>query len=291
VKDGQITELVGRVLDSEMSGPARAFAQATSTEQVAYPEVAMSALYLAWRQPDRRWWPVGLLWREGSDYVFAYTQGARSAEEAGFRPLSSFPDFDQVYVSRQLFPMFRNRLPPQSRPDYAYFIEWLGLEPGEADPFVVLARSGGERETDMFEVFPIPERDADGRYRSAFFLHGLRHRGPPAEEEVRHLRPGDTLALEAEPANPHDPGALLIHTVVRGVHIGFVPRYLCQDVHALLSAAGEQVQVRVQCVNPPPTPAQFRVLCSLDSPWPQGFRPLASPDFKALHVFAPAARP
>jgi hypothetical protein len=78
--------------------------------------------------------------------------------------------------------------------------------------------------------------------------------------------------------------------VVRGVHIGFVPRYLCQDVHAVLSAAGEQAHARVQRVNLPPTPAQFRVLCSLDAPWPEGFRPLANPDFEALHAFVPAGR-
>jgi hypothetical protein len=254
----------------------------------------MSTLYLAWKQPDHRWWPVGRLSREESDYVFTYTRGARSAEEVGFRPLSSFPDFEQVYVSKQLFPMFRNRLPPQSRPDYEDFIEWLDLERGEVDPLVVLARSGGERETDMFEVFPIPERNADGRYGPTFFVHGLRHRGPSAEEEVRRLRPGDILALESEPENPHDPRALRIHrihTLVRGVQIGFLPRYLCQDVHALLSAAGERAQVRVQRVNPPPTPAQFRVLCSLDSAWPQGFRPLAGPDFEVLHPFVAAGRP
>jgi hypothetical protein len=250
----------------------------------------MKTLYLAWREPGQRWWPVGRLAREGSDYVFTYTQGARSAEAAGFRPLSSFPDFDQVYVSSQLFPMFQNRLPPQSRPDYQDFIEWLDLERTEADPLVMLARSGGQRETDMFEVFPIPEPNVEGRYRSTFFVHGLRHRGASAEEEVRSLRPGDELALEAEPANPHDPRALRVHTVVRGVHIGFVPRYLCQDLHALLAAAGELPRARVQRVNPPPTPAQFRVLCSLDSPWPQGFRPLANPDFEALHAFVPAGR-
>jgi hypothetical protein len=84
---------------------------------------------------------------------------------------------------------------------------------------------------------------------------------------------------------------LRIQTLVRGVHIGFVPRYLCQDLHALLSAAGQQAQARVQRVNLPPAPAQFRVLCFLDSPWPQAFRPFASPDFAALHSFAPAGRP
>jgi len=38
-------------------------------------------------------------------------------------------DFDQVYVSTQLFPMFQNRLPPQSRPDYEDFIafRWVSF--------------------------------------------------------------------------------------------------------------------------------------------------------------------
>ncbi len=251
----------------------------------------MNTLYLAWKRPDHRWWPVGRLSREGSEYVFTYTQGARSAEAAGFRPLSSFPDFDQVYVSTQLFPMFRNRLLPRSRPDYEDFVEWLDLERGEADPLVMLARSGGQRETDMFDVFPIPEQNAEGPSRATFFVHGLRHLGPPTEEEVRRLLPGDALALQAAPANPHDSPEFRIHTVVRGVVIGLVPRYLCQDLHALLSAAGEQVQARVRRVNVPPAPAQFRVLCSLDSPWPQGFRPFARPDLEGLHSFAPAGRP
>ncbi len=127
----------------------------------------MKSLYLAWRQPDRRWWPVGHLTRHGSDYVFAYTRGAISAEEAGFRPLLTFPDRDEVYVSKDLFPLFTNRLPPKSRPDYQNFVEWLDVGPGEADPMVLLARSGGRRETDMFEVFPGPERSPEGRYDSS----------------------------------------------------------------------------------------------------------------------------
>lgn len=250
----------------------------------------MNTLYLAWRQPDERWWPVGRLSREGSEYVFTYTKGAESAASAGFRPLLSFPDLDEVYVSRQLFPLFGNRLPPRSRPDYEDFIEWLDLGRGETDPMIMLARSGGRRETDMFEVFPVPQPNAQGSYESTFFIHGLRHRGPSAEEEARRLHPGDALVLQAEPRNLEDPRALRIQTLVRGTHLGFVPRYLCEDVHALRSAAGEQVQAHVRRVNPPPTPAQFRVLCSLDSPWPTGFRALFSPDFEALHSFVPAGR-
>ena len=251
----------------------------------------MSPLYLAWRQPDRRWWPVGRLTREASEYVFAYTRGALSAAEAGFRPLLSFPDLDDVYVSRDLFPLFSNRLPPRSRPDYGDFVEWLDLAPSEGDPLVLLARSGGRRETDMFEVFPVPEPNPRGRYESAFFVHGLRHRGPEAEEGARRLQPGDEVTLEPEPENPADPRALRVSALVNGTHLGFVPRYLCEDVHRLREACEDEVRARVRRVNPPPTPAQFRVLCSLEAPWPTGFSPVSGPDFQPLHEVVPAARP
>ncbi len=190
----------------------------------------MKTLYLAWRQPDQRWWPVGRLSQDGAEYVFTYTKGAMSAAEGGFRPLLSFPDLDEVYVSKQLFPLFGNRLPPKSRPDYQDFVEWLDLRPGEMDAMGMLARSGGRRETDMFEVFPVPERSPADRYESTFFVHGLRHRGGEAEEEARRLAPGDPLVLKPEPENPHDPLALRVLTTLRGTHLGFVPRYLCEDV-------------------------------------------------------------
>jgi len=251
----------------------------------------MSTLYLAWRQPDRRWWPVGRLSRDGSEYLFTYTRGARSAAEGGFRPLPGFPDLEETYASKELFPLFGNRLPPRSRADYNDFVEWLDLSSNKKDPIGMLARSDGQRETDMFEVFPNPAPGPGNRYESAFFVHGLRHRGPGAEEEARRLAPGDPLVLQAEPQNPHDPRALRILTTVRGVHLGFVPRYLCEDVHALQGASGAQhVTVRVRRINSPPAPAQFRVLCELDAPWPVGFHPLSHPDFEPLHLFVPVAR-
>ncbi len=242
----------------------------------------MNPLFLSWRQPDHRWWPVGVLSRDSEGFVFSYTEGAYAAAKVGFRPLSAFPDLDQVYRSRTLFPIFQNRLPPRSRPDYDEFVEWLDLHRDEQDPLVLLARSGGRRQTDMFEVFSGPEPQDDGRYRSTFFLHGLRHRGPEAEQEVARLKVGDELTLEEEPGNPVDPQAIRVLARVRGVHIGFVPRYLCADVHTLRTAAGDAARVRVRRLNPAPTPVQFRVLCELESPWPAGFRPLAGPEFRAI---------
>lgn len=250
----------------------------------------MTTLYLAWRQPDRRGWPVGRLGREGREYVFGYTKGAVSARDAGFHPLASFPDLNEVYVSSALFPLFANRLPPRSRPDYKDFVQWLDLGPGEADPLALLSRSGGQRETDMFEVFPGPEPTADGRYESAFFVHGLRHRGPEAEKEASNLRPGEPLLLHDEPANSADPRAVQVLTSIRGTHLGYVPRYLCEDVHSLRNAGAEQVRARVRRANPAPTPTQFRLLCEVEAPWPDGFSPLASADFQPIQSLVATPR-
>jgi hypothetical protein len=56
-------------------------------------------------------------------YVFRYTQGALKAErEQGFRPLVAFPDFDTVFRSNQLFPLFQNRVLNAKRPGFADYL-------------------------------------------------------------------------------------------------------------------------------------------------------------------------
>jgi hypothetical protein len=245
-------------------------------------------LYLVWRQPDRRWWPVGRLSRTGKDYIFQYIRGARSAQAAGFRSLLSFPDLEEVYASSTLFPLFANRLMPQSRLDYPSYLEWLDLAPGEKDPLVLLARSGGRRATDMFEVFPQPERTIGSGYETTFFLHGLRHRPEGVANETLRLAAGAELCLEPDTSNLVDQAALRVVTC-RETHIGFVPRFLCRDISLLREAAPGQARMFVRRVNLPPTPLQFRVLCSFRAPWPDGFRPFAHPDFETLRSTPVAA--
>jgi len=245
-------------------------------------------LYLAWRQPDLRWWPVGRLSRPHAEFVFQYTRGALSARSAGFRPLLSFPDVDQVYASSKLFPLFANRLMPESRPEYPRFVEWLDLPSGERDPLVLLARSGGRRETDTFEVFPEPERTPGPAFQTTFFVHGLRHRPEAAASEALQLASRSEVCLQPDPGNPVDPTALKVITS-RGTHIGFVPRYLCRDLQFLRGSVPVQAKALVRRVNLPPTPMQFRVLCTFEAPWPDGFRPFADPDFAPIRSAAVAA--
>jgi len=123
-------------------------------------------LFLAWQDPiSRYWFSIGRLTFDGRLYQFVYTQGVKEAEaKCAFKPLSSFPCLDKVYTSTQLFPVFANRLMSRSRPDYSSFMEWLNIPNDEHDPMTILARSGGERETDTLAVFPCLEVNAQGQY-------------------------------------------------------------------------------------------------------------------------------
>ena len=250
----------------------------------------MNTLYLAWRQPDQRWWPVAPVTRRVRVRVHA-TRRARGRPRA--------PASDRSAASRTSIRSTSRRsssrcsridCPLRAAPTTRTSSNGSTSSAGKRTPWSCLPEVEGSARPICSRSFRFQSRTrrvATGP-RSSFTAYGTAD--PPQRRKfvtsVRAMRSRSKL----EPANPHDPRALRIQTVVRGVHIGFVPRYLCQDVHALLSAAGDQAQARVQRVNPPPTPAQFRVLCSLDSPWPEGFRPLASPDFEALHAFVPAGR-
>ncbi|GAC1461636.1 MAG: hypothetical protein NVS2B14_03770 [Chamaesiphon sp.] len=79
----------------------------------------------------------------------------------------------------------------RSRPDYSSFIERLNILNNENDPMAILARSGGEQQTDTLAVFPCPEVDEQGQYHLYFFSHGLRHLPSSAIEGINEFEPGD----------------------------------------------------------------------------------------------------
>ena len=166
-------------------------------------------LYAAWRNPDGLIRPVGVLSLHESGeqqrYRFVYLKAAEEFE--GFDGLPGLRDLRRAYESEQLFPVFRNRLMPRRRPDYAEFVQRLNLDV-ETDPFEVLIRSEGKKATDRVEVFAHPERTSDGELTTLFFLRGVRHL-PGALESVGEVQPGDVLELEDDLANAVNAQAIL----------------------------------------------------------------------------------
>ena len=68
----------------------------------------MKKLFLAWQDPIKRaWFPVGRLTYENDWYEFVYLKGAEKAkEEYSFSGIWSLNDFDKVYRSQELLPVF-----------------------------------------------------------------------------------------------------------------------------------------------------------------------------------------
>jgi len=237
-------------------------------------------LYVSWRDPLGSIHPVGLLVRkrdgQGERFVFAYLKLAEQLEQ--FRPLPGLPDLHRRYESDVLFPVFSNRVMPRSRPDFDALARRVDLS-GDADPFEVMARSGGLRATDRIEVFSAPVRTPDDRSSCLFFARGIRHiQG--AAELVDSLARGDELVLRDDPQNPFNSRALLLRRDGRSV--GYVPDYLVEHVHELRQLNGTEPRIVVEHVNDAATAPHLRLLCHLDAPWPQGYEVFSEERFKPL---------
>lgn len=243
----------------------------------------MKKLFLAWQDPEsRRWFPIGRLISDSKKYQFAYTYGIKKAqEEANFQVLHSFPKLDKVYTSSEIFPLFANRLMRPSRPDYQDYIQWLDLHKNQADPLVILGRSGGKKATDNFEVFPEPERNENGDHYLHFFAHGLRHMPECSQEKVMQLQLEEALFLAHDLQNNYDSQALLLLTEQKHI-LGYCPRYLAADVGEVLQENPQSVSVQVKRVNPAPTPIQLRLLCKMTVQNSQNFSPFSTQDYQPV---------
>ena len=246
----------------------------------------MNKLFLAWQEPkSRRWFPIGCLEFNGSEYHFFYIKGVIKANEEGFKSVHSLPILEKVYSSAHLFPLFSNRLMTRSRPDYGRYIQSLNIPAGEDDPMTVLARSGGGKATDSYEVFPCPEIDENGSYHTYFFVRGLQYMPKCSLDRAAQLQP-QHLYLSPE-QNDQDPKALSLYTE-DSYKLGYCPRYLSHEIFPILQENPLLVKVEIDRVNPPPTPMQFRLLCHMTvecdplTATGRDFKPFAGEDYQPL---------
>lgn len=213
----------------------------------------------------------------GERFEFGYLEGVREAMTRGFQPFLAFPELDRRYASASLFPFFKNRVLPTTRPDYVDYVTALGLSVETANVVELLGRSEGRRQTDRIETVLAAERDPrTGGYVTHFLARGVRHLAG-AEAAILALSAGEILTVTVDATNPKNPRARLLGA--GGASIGFVPEYLLADVERLdLGAVAPTFTV--ERVNPPPHPAHHRVLVRLDAPWPGEFEPFQAAPFQ-----------
>ena len=244
------------------------------------------ALFVAWQDPaSRRFFPVARLAQIAEDdcedcFEFVYIEAVNAARAEGFQPFLSFPDFETLYRSRELFPMFANRLLPKSRPDFHEYIEQLGLPPATTSPIIILSRSAGRRVTDALELFPLPEFEADFGYRTWFWAHGLRHVPGLSMDRLNRLQAEEPLFPWCDTQNPVVSKAILLQTS-DGHRVGYMPTYLLEDASAL-QATCDISKIYVERVNSVEVPIQQRLLCRLESCWPDGFVPYSTSSYQPL---------
>jgi hypothetical protein len=245
----------------------------------------LQALYVAWQDPEsRRYYPVARLVAgvgSGHDlYEFSYIKGAEEAARYGFAPLAGFDNLNGVYRSRELFPFFANRLMSPSRPDFALYVQSLGLE-SNADAMTILARSGGARATDSIELFSLPMRSVDeGTCHTYFWMHGFRHLGGEQQNRVLSLRPGEELLALPDRDNAFDRHAIELQTADQ-TRVGYMPRYLASEVIGF-TESGANCRAFVERVNPAPAPTQQRLLCRLDLTWTNGFQNSSGDNYQPI---------
>lgn len=209
-------------------------------------------LWVLWGEPEsRRRHVVGELWREPArGYAFAYLPEAQlaSAKVAGFPLFAEFPEergASAPYRSPYLFATFAQRVPSPKRPDFKAMLEAWGI-PGEDDPMVILARSGGVLLTDRIEVAEYRDADDDLTRPLEFRLSG-----ESRFDVAKTLRGGEPVMFLHEATNAFDPDATLV--LVQGKQrIGYVPRQYSGLVsRQLASGTPLEGQVVRRLVLPP----------------------------------------
>lgn len=220
-----------------------------------------NSVYVAWQCPESRGWHVvARLQEHQSGYAFNYTQGVKKA--TNFNPFSGMLDLNKVYVSEELFPLFKNRLLSSRRPEYPYFIQWLGLNSDNASPMEILARSGGMRATDKLQVFKKIEPDANGYVEVYFLAHGIKYFNDSAKNRLHYLKKGDSLKLLPDPQNGYDRYAIAISAQNPMELIGYCPMFLNKDIGVMLNDSAESIKVTVEQLSDD-APTNYKLLCKL----------------------------
>ena len=247
-------------------------------------------LFMAWQDTahSRLWFPVARLDADVAKprYRFRYIRGAeRARREAGFPLLLEFPEIGRDYRSRELFPVFRNRVLNPRRPEREQRLRGMDLGV-DADPIEILSTSGGRRVTDAYEVFPKLSRGADGSFSCRFFLHGWRHVNPGAQARLESLEPGEQLYVTLELTNPRDGLAVQLQTTDYQM-IGWAPRYLVGDLAAAMAEAPSDYSATVVRVNRrdessllPVFPSE-RVLIEMRGNW-RHHEPMSGEDYQPV---------
>jgi hypothetical protein len=186
------------------------------------------------------------------------------------------------YRSKELFPLFYNRIISERRPDFKNYLNWLNINIREFSQLKMLGLTEGIKPTDHLEFFQCPVKSPGNKYRVLFMMHGLQYFPKHVIERVNELKIDERLYLVPDPQNTFDKNAIMIRTGDPVFSIGYCPRYLSRDFYKLLKDDNvAEIKLSVKKVNKD-APLGFRLLCEIIAPWPNEFRPCDHEDFEPI---------
>lgn len=256
-----------------------------------HPAATPRRLVVTWQHPtDRTISPVAMLSYDADSYRFHYIRNALQVAE--FRPFLGFPDLHGHYSSDTLFPLFAQRAMTARRPDFTRWVNRLGLD-DDASPWEQITRSGGQRQGDTIQLFPVPTV-TDGLLECDFLVHGMRHIAERStavgrrvvrvardelERQLAALKPGDELRLCDEPTNPKNPLAILT-TTRNDTPLGWVPDLLVNELHRIPNH--QHAAVTALAVNGPEAGWHLRLLAHLSVVAPDDFQVFDGDEWQPL---------
>jgi len=198
----------------------------------------VKTLLVVWQdEKSRLYYHIGTLSFYGAYYEFSYTTqntGQRKLGDAlaqGYMIHPAFPNTDKAYRSTKLFPAFDRRIPSSDRQDFAEILKDLGLTK-DAGKMEILRATRGRLAADTYSFEQPLRREEDGKLRSSFFIHGMRHQQLP-DDWFAWLKEGDTVKLIQESTNPYDKNAVAVYTQNNKM-LGYVPSFYSQAIFSLL---------------------------------------------------------
>lgn len=241
----------------------------------------MHSVFVAWQDPaTRAWRTIARLTEINRKYEFEFTQGATNLKEVVRHLFNS--NVTDRFRSDSLISLFRNKIPPRTRPDYKKMSAWLNLTGNESE-FELLSRFGLFPGSDGIMVYPAPTL-VNGRYSIEFFLHGIRHaHGEPHSQHLRadvlrwceNAKEGDRLYPLLDPQNEYDSNAVALRDADGSAIVGYVPRFYSRDIRDILVQENLAKEATFRLLrNNTDAPLQSRILCRFDGLVDQNFKPL-----------------
>jgi hypothetical protein len=194
-----------------------------------------------WQAPDKASqkptgtrFVVGEITRVNGEARLRYFDNAevKEAETFGFTGLTSYPyESNREYVGN-LEDVLSKRLPPETRTDYADYLQSYRLPPNlqNINPITLLAYTTGKLAGDGFTFFHTFE-EASPPFDFMFEIAGFRHNGLNEFPNPALLQDNDVNFVH-ECNNQHDNGAIAVFCQEK--RLGYIPKGLAEIVKTLM---------------------------------------------------------